>query len=482
MEILLPLVLGVCIGSICVFFWKKSSSSDLKIIKLKIEKEHIEKERTRLLAENQNYKQEEIKLRERSSSLQIKNEELEKELGKQNQLYEKITQEKEKRFEKELNSQKQNYEEKFHEKEKHFKQLENKLTEVFENKTQKILQSKTEHYKKEAKESLGTLLNPLKDKITDFEKTVRECYETEGKQRFSLKTEIENFIKSTQNLNQTSQNLAQALKGDAKTQGIYGEIKLKRILELSGLQEGESFTDQGKGLGLKDDEGNFLKPDIIVHLPNSRDIVIDSKVSITHYLNYTSSNSEEEKKQYIKQIVKSISLHIETLSKKNYHRAKGLKNPLDFVLMFVPVEGALSLAFQEKENLFEEAFKKRIMIVSPSTLFSMLKIINTLWKIEAQNKNAKEIAKASGDLYDKFNGFLNDMNDIGKGLGKAQDYYDQAIKKLKTGRGNLISRAEKIKKLGAETDKKLPKTFQTENVDISETEDKILQIKNPASD
>ena len=438
---------------------------------------------------NKSHKQKEITWAGQSSSLKTKQEQLFKELESQKQNYEDKRAEDKTHFDKELSLQKQNYEEKIKEKEKqwsielksqkslyeekirekaegfqkekeiekklyeekenHYKKLAEKTEEKFKSISQNLLQSNTEQYQKTAKESLNQLLNPLKDKITGFEKTMRDCYETEGQQRFSLKTEIEKITKA-------NQNLTQALKGDVRAQGDWGEMILKRVLESSGLEEGKAFhfSSQGKGLGLKNEEGNPLKPDVIIQLPDERQIVIDSKVSLTHYHNYISAKTEEEKNKTVKQIVSSLSQHIDSLSDK-YHQIKDLNTP-DFVLMFIPLEGALSLSLKTEQELFERAWKKNIAIVSPITLYSTLKIINTLWKIEAQNKNAKKIAIAGGRLYDKFKGFVEDMLDMGKGLDNAQKNYDSAFKKLKTGRGNLIGTAEKIKKLGANTDKSLP--------------------------
>ena len=377
---------------------------------------------------NERWTQKKLAWLETNTSLKINNEQLEKEL--------------------------KNYKEKEHDKEELFKQLEEKSKMVFENIANKIFQSKTESYQKESEKSLNALLNPLKDKITNFEEKVQNCYEKEAKERFSLKEEIKKITK-------TNQDLTQALKGDIKTQGDWGEVVLTRILENSGLQEGKEFTVQGKGLNLKNEEGKLLKPDVIVHLPDKRHIIIDSKVSLTHYYKYTSSESKEERKQYEKQIVSSLSQHIDNLAKKSYNMAKEINTP-DFVLMFIPLEGALSLALQTERKLFEQAWRQSIAIVSPITLFATLKTISTLWKIDDQNKNAQEIAIESGRLYDKFIGFLKNMKDLGKGLESAQTHYDEARKKLQEGRGNLISKAEKIKKLGANTTKNLAQDFINE--------------------
>ena len=471
MDILLPLVLGVCIGSICVFFWKKSGSSDSEVIKLKIEKEHIEKEKTRLLSENQNYKQEEIKLRERSSSLQTKNEELEKELDKQKQLYEERTQEKEKHFEKELNSQKQHYEEKFQEREQNFteklnaqeklyKQLEEKskqLTEKTKSEFENIVLNNTKSFREESTKNLSQILNPFKENIDGFKKSIQGF---ENKEKFLDET-IKSFNEINSKMRDEAKKLTQALQGNTKSQGEWGEFVLENILEKSGLRKGEEYRLHGQGLGIKDDNIRSPRPDAIIMLPDNKHIVIDSKVSFTHYNRYISSNTEEERQQLLEKVLDSISSHIDNLSSKNYHFAEGLNAP-DFTLMFVPNEGVFALATQTKRNLFDKAWKQSIVLVSPTTLYATLRTIASLWKIERQNKNAEEIAKQGGLLYDKFVGFIEDMNKIGSSLKTAGNSYDEAVGKLKEGRGNLIQKVKKLKNLGARNRKEIPADFESE--------------------
>ena len=469
------IIFSVLVLGIIVLVFLQINKKQHQLIQIKTEKDLLQTERDRFQSENEINKQKEMELTQLSSSLKAKNEGLqterdklqsENEISKQKEM--ELTQRsssleaKNEGLQTELENQKTHYEEKIQEREKHFKQLEEKTKVEIQNRTQKILQSTEEHFQKEAEKSLNILLNPFKEKIVAFEQTVQNCYEKESKERFSLTEEIKKIAK-------TNQSLTQALKGDIKVQGDWGEVVLKRILESSGLQEGREFTTQGKGFGLKNEEGKLLKPDVIVKLPDNHHIVIDSKVSLTHYHNYTASESEEERSQCVKHIVSSLSQHIDNLEKKSYPRAKGLNTP-DFVLMFIPLEGVLSLAIQAEKKLFEQAWSQSIAIVSPITLFATLKTIHSLWKVNDQNKNAKEIAKQSGLLYDKFVGFANDMNEIGKGIQNAQDHYDKAFNKLQTGRGNIISKVEKIKKLGADTNKNLPKNFIIE-------EENIPQIK-----
>lgn len=367
---------------------------------------------------------------------------------------------KEEHFQKEFENQKQYYEKTLKDKEEGVANL--KL--VFENTAQKILQNKAEHYQKESEKSLGHILNPLKEKISTFEKMVQSHYETAGKERHSLREEIKRITDA-------SKNLTQALKSDVKAQGDWGEVVLKRLLELAGLREGGEFTVQGKGMGLKSEEGKILKPDVIVHLPDKKNIIIDSKVSLTHYHNYIEATEEEDKQNHLKQLKNSFQNHIKDLSEKDYSRAmlsnsssKSLNSP-DFVLMFVPLEGALSLTIQEDPKLFEQAWEKSIVIVSPITLYATLKTIGALWSMDKYNKNAQEIARQSGALYDKFAGFMESMQSIGKGLDNTQSNYDKALRQLKTGKGSLISRAEKIKGLGARTSKEIPVETEEDSED-----------------
>ena len=439
-------------------------------------KQVLEREKTnydeRLQEKEEHFKQIEEKHR---SDIKAKEEQFKQNLEREKQDYNERLQEKEQYFKKteekhrsdikakeeqfkqNLEREKQDYNERLQEKEKHYEDREKyfkQLKTEFENISNKILQTNTETFQKESEKSLGHLLNPLKEEMKKFE----ERYDKESQQRVSLKEEISKIADK-------SENLTKALKGDTKAQGDWGEVVLENILKNSGLREGKDFIVQGKGLNLKSETGQNLRPDVMVNLPDNRWIVIDSKVSLTSYYNYTSAQTTEEKEACIKEIVKSLENHIDNLSSKNYHKASGLNasdfaTP-DFTLMFLPLEGALSLAIQKERYLFNKAWGKSIAIVSPITLYSTLKIINTLWKIDSQNKNAREIAQESGKLYDKFVGFVNDMNSIGNDLEKAQKNHGNAFKKLKSGPGNLVNKAEKIKKLGAKTDKQLPASVES---------------------
>ena len=460
------LFISVVINFIFLFFlFRKTQTSYLGTDKekarlqefhlLKAQKEQLEKElesqkKTHEDQMKQTLEREKLNYNERL-------QEKEEYFKKIEENYQEDIKAKDKQFRQNLEKEKQDYNERLQEKEKHYEDREKYFQQLkieFENISNKILQTKTESFQKESEKSLGHLLNPLKEGIKEF----KERYDKESQERFSLTKEISKIADK-------SENLTKALKGDTKAQGDWGEVVLENILKNSGLREGKDFIVQGKGLNLKSETGQNLRPDVVVNLPDNRWIVIDSKVSLTSYHNYTSAQTTEEKEACIKEIVKSLEKHIDNLSSKNYHKASGLNasdfaTP-DFTLMFLPLEGALSLAIQKERYLFNKAWEKSIAIVSPITLYSTLKIINTLWKIDSQNKNAREIAQESGKLYDKFVGFINDMNSIGNDLEKAQKNHGSAFKKLKFGPGNLVNKAEKIKKLGAKTDKKLPASVET---------------------
>ena len=340
--------------------------------------------------------------------------------------------------------------------------MREKLKLEFEKLARDIFSKETETYKKRSEESLSSLLNPLKEKISDFKKQVADFYEKEGKERHSLDAAVKSLVQAHQKTTEETAQLTQALKGSAKVQGDWGEIVLKRILEASGLNEGEEFTLQGKGLEMKTEEGNPLKPDVVVHLPDNRDIVIDSKVSLIHYYNYTEAKTEQEKEECIRQIISSLAQHIKNLSEKSYSGSDKLNTP-DFTFMFIPLESVFSLALSRDQSLFEKAWKQSIIIVTPTNLLATLKTVSSIWKLEKQNKNVRQIAAESGKMYEKFIGFLHDMKDIEKGLNTARQSYDGALNKLKYGKGNLIGRAEKIKQLGARSEKELPLAFLSDS-------------------
>ena len=343
--------------------------------------------------------------------------------------------------------------------------LQNQFEVHFKNLSQNILESKSKQFQiqakqdmQQAKQDIQYLLNPLKEKIENFQKKVEDTYSNESRERFSLKENIKDLCNTHEQLKTETLNLSKALKGDVKAQGQWGEMILSAILDASGLKEGEHYLTQGKELKMRDVEGQRQKPDVIVKLPDNKHIVIDSKVSLTHYERFITSDSKEQKQGYLSQFKLSLRAHIKGLKEKQYSLSSSLNTP-DFVLMFFPIEGAFSLALQEDPKLFEFSWNKSIVVVSPTTLLATLKTVESIWKREKQNKNALEIAQVSGRLYDKFVGFTDELSEIGQHLDKAKESHHQACQKLRDGRGSIVSRLDKIKQLGAKTSKQIPESL-----------------------
>ncbi len=329
----------------------------------------------------------------------------------------------------------------------------------FEKLAQQIFEEKSGKFTEANKNNIEALLKPLNENIDNFKKKVEETYDKESKQRFSLEKEVQNLIENTQKISQEANNLASALKGQAKKQGDWGETILERILELSGLEKNREYFIQEN---LKDEHGQNQRPDIIVRLPDDRNIIIDSKVSLNAYLRYSEADSKEQQDIFIASHLQAINQHIDQLSAKKYEE---LTSSLDFVIMFIPVEPAYILAVQSDPDLWAYAYTRRILLISPTNLIAVLKIVADLWKREMQSKNAVEIATEGAKLYDKFIGFVATIEDIGKHLSRSQDAYLQAVSQLKEGRGNLISRVQKLKKLGVKSTKHLPTSMLTADME-----------------
>ena len=319
----------------------------------------------------------------------------------------------------------------------------------FEKLAQQIFEEKSGKFTEANKQNIEALLKPLHENIDTFKRKVEETYDKESKQRFSLEKEVKNLIENTQRISQEANNLASALKGQIKKQGDWGETILERILEMSGLEKNREYFVQTT---FKDEDGNQVRPDVIVRLPDDRNIVIDSKVSLNAYLRYAETEIKEEQDIYIAQHLSAINTHIDQLSAKRYNE---LTNSLDYTIMFIPIEPAYILAVQSDPQLWAAAYTKKIVLISPSTLIATLKIVADLWKRELQNKNAIEIARQGASLYEKFVRFTESLEDVGKHITRTQDFYNKAMGQLKEGRGNLIDQAEKLKKLGIKTSKQL---------------------------
>jgi len=327
----------------------------------------------------------------------------------------------------------------------------------FENLAHKIFDEKTTKFKKQSQENLDQILSPLKDKLQDFQKKVDDSFGSQAKEQFALKEQIKSIVEANDKITLQAENLASALKGDSKTQGDWGEVMLERILEDSGLRKDVDYIKQGAGLGIKHNEtGQTLKPDFIVNLPEEKHVILDSKVSLTHYERWHGEEDDVEREVHLKDFLNSVRQHVKDLEKRRYQDTDQLGTP-DFVLMFMPIESAYMLALQSDRELHSFAWDKGVAIVCPSTLFSSLKTISSLWRLVLQNQNAIEIAKKGGALYDKMSGFVGDMQVLGKNLKAIEKTYDGAMNKLSTGKGSILSRTENLKELGAKASKSLPK-------------------------
>ena len=342
-----------------------------------------------------------------------------------------------------------NLREKSEEHKRELEEIQNKFTEKFENIAHKIFEEKTSKFTEQNKNNLDIILNPLKEKIRDFEKKVEDSYKAEAAERNTLKGEIKKLVEINKQISEEANNLAKALKGDTKKQGNWGEMILEKILERSGLTKGQEYMLQNSTLN---DEGRRIQPDAVVHLPDNKHIIIDAKVSLVAYDAYVNCDGEEERVRHLKAHIESVRRHIKELSDKNYPGAS-LFNAPDFTIMFIPVEPCFSLVLQTDQELFGFAWDRKIVVVSPTTLLATLRTVASIWKQEKQNRNALEIARQSGELYDKFVGFSQDLIDLGTKLQAASKSYEGAMNKLVDGRGNLVKRAEEIKKLGAKANK-----------------------------
>lgn len=339
-------------------------------------------------------------------------------------------------------------------------EMQKKLTSEFENIANKILDEKSKKFTDQNKTNLDIILNPLKERIKEFEDKVDKTYKAESAERITLKTEIKQLVELNKQVSDDANNLSKALKGDNKTQGNWGEVILEKILERSGLSEerGEYKTQ----VSLTNAHGETIRPDAIIYLPENKHIIVDSKVSLVAYQNYVAADADEQRAQFLKEHITSIKAHIKGLSEKHYASSEALNTP-DFVLLFIPIESSFGIAVQADQELFSYAWDRKIVVVSPSTLLATLRTISAIWKQELQTKNALEIAKQSGALYDKFVAFVEDLNDIGKNIDRTQSSYNAALNKLKEGKGNLISRAQSIEKLGAKATKALPQNLVDED-------------------
>ncbi len=360
-----------------------------------------------------------------------------------------------------LSAEYKHLKERLSEQKQELESLHEQFRTEFKNLANDILEEKSKKFTEQNRDKLDQLLKPLGEKISDFQKRVEEAHKEDIKGRSALGQHLKTLQELNHKMSEEAHNLTKALKGDTKQQGNWGEVILQRILEKSGLRKGHEYETQES---TTTEDGRRLQPDVIIHLPDEKKLVVDSKVSLTAYEKYTSADEPSEQQKALKQHIQSLMGHVKGLSNKNYGQIHGFKSP-DFVLMFIPIEPAFGLAMQNDPDLYNEAFDKNIIIVSPTTLLATLATIDNVWKQEYQNKNAMEIASRGGALYDKFVLFVESMKDIGSRIQQTQKSYDEAMNRLSEGSGNLVRQAEMLRELGAKNSKTLPEEVAGKDTD-----------------
>ncbi len=345
-------------------------------------------------------------------------------------------------------------------------QLQEKFTKEFENLANKILEEKSNKFTEQNKENMKNILSPLQDKIQLFEKKVEDTHKESIDYHAALRQQILGLRDMNEKMSKETINLTKALKGDSKMQGNWGELVLERVLEKSGLEKDREYFVQQSHTNA---DGNRVFPDVVINLPDGKKMIVDSKVSLTAYEKYINEEDDNLKSSYLKEHVTSIKRHVEQLGEKNYQDLYHIESP-DFVLLFIPIEPAFASALNEDTTLYNKAFEKNIVIVTPSTLLATLRTIDSMWTNQKQQENALEIARQAGALYDKFEGFVTDLVSVGKKMDEGKKAYQEAMKKLYTGGGNLITSVEKLKKMGAKAKKSLPENI----ISRAENEDKLL--------
>jgi len=436
--IILGIAVVILLIAVTIFLKRPSSNNATEELKIKLAK--AEQQVTGLLAERDNIAQ------------QLYNERLRLEAGIAS-LNQQLLAEKNQsvKAEEALKAQR----ERLAEQEDYLQQAQQKFKLEFENIANKLLDEKSQKFTEHNRANMDVILSPFKEKLKDFENKVDQVYKAEADERNVLKGVITQLMELNKQISDEANNLTKALKGDNKRQGNWGEVILEKVLESSGLIRDREYRIQAS---MQTTDGSRYQPDVIIDLPDDKHLVIDSKVSLIAYERLVNCETEEERKMFAKAHVESLRNHIGSLSGKRYHDLYQINSP-DFVLLFVPIESSFSIAVQLDNELFNYAWDKRVVIVSPSTLLATLRTIASMWKQERQNRNVLEIARLSGEMYDKFYGFLADMEGIGKNIRQTQDNYDKALNKLSTGRGNLVVTADKIKKLGARADKQIDQKY-----------------------
>jgi len=433
MEIIY-IILAFIFGAVLAYFIVKSSSVSRKI------HDELNQNFSQISAENkaQNQKiaeQQELNFKQNTEIKELQNDKnnligLKSQLSAQNENLQKL-----------LDSQKEEI----------AKMQEVAKTE-FQNLANKILEEKTLKFTEQNQQNLKNILNPLQEKITDFEKKVENTHKESIDYHAALRQQIIGLKDLNVQMSKETVNLTKALKGDSKIQGNWGELVLERVLEKSGLEKGREYEIQKSFVT---EEGNRVQPDVVINLPDGKKMIVDSKVSLTAYEKYINEDDEEQKSTFLKEHVNSLKRHVEQLGNKNYQHLYEMESP-DFVLLFIPIEPAFAIALNEDTQLYNKAFEKNIVIVTPSTLLATLRTIDSMWTNQKQQENAVEIARQAGALYDKFEGFVADLVKIGKKMDEAKTEYEGAMNKLVDGKGNLITSVQKLKIMGAKAKKSLP--------------------------
>ena len=354
-----------------------------------------------------------------------------------------------------------------------------KMQKDFQVLTQTIIDDSSKKLRERNTEDMKLMLNPLSERLGEFRVRLDATHDEQTKQRTTLETQIKTLSELNQRISVDAENLTKALKGDSKAQGTWGEMLLQKVLEASGLRVGEEYDVQ---VSLNSDDGKRLQPDAIVHLPGKRDVIVDSKVSLVSYEQFCSADTDALKAESAKALALSIRTHIKGLSSKTYHKLNGVDS-IDYVLMFIPMEGAFSLAMSVDRELVEHAMSQNIILVSPTTLLATLRTIEYSWRSERQNQNVQQIFKLAGDLYDKFAAFAKDLFDLGGQINKSHETYEKAVNKLSSGKGNLTRRAEQLRELGAKNTKALPSSWTgEEGTDIPLIEDATIEPDESSAD
>lgn len=413
-------------------------------------REALLKKENAFILEKAELEQSKLRFEERANNLLSEKQEFQKELTEEREKNEKLT-----RSVSISATERKNLEEKLESQKKELEELQKRFTTEFENIANKILKENSKEFSSSNQKNMNEILSPIKEKLISFEKKVEETYDKELRDKISLREEVKKLYDLNTKISDEANNLTKALKGDVKKQGNWGEVVLERILERSGLTKGQEYDRE---VAMKNDDGQSIRPDVIIRLPEEKHIIVDSKVSLVAYERFVNASNDTEREAFQKEHITSFKAHIKGLAEKHYQSSDALNTP-DFVLMFVPIESSFSVAVQADQELFGYAWDNKVVVVSPSTLLATLRTISSIWKQENQNKNVMEIARQGGALYDKFVGFVEDLIKLGKQMDGSQKLYQESMKKLYDGTGNLVGRAEKIRELGAKVKKKLPQAL-----------------------